>query len=87
MQFFTTEMIFTHPPRTFAAHYASPRRRRYGCRTMPRIATAPTDARANARADACIEAQASQASDASAQAPACSTVVEEAPGLIIDEAA
>ncbi len=83
MQFFTTEMIFTHPPRTFAGHYASPRRRRYGCRTMPRIATAPIDARADAR----IEAQASQAGDTSVQAPACSTVVEEAPGLIIDEAA
>ena len=87
MQFFTTEMIFTHPPRTFAGHYASPRRRRYGCRTMPRITTAPIDARADVRADARIEAQASQAGDTSVQAPAGSTVVEEAPGLIIDEAA
>lgn len=75
MQFFTTEMIFTHPPRTFAGHYASPRRRRYGCRTMPRIATAP------------VEAQAPQAHDTSTQAPACPTVAEEAPDLIIDEAA
>lgn len=74
MQFFTTEMIFTHPPRTFAGHYASPRRRRYGCRTMPRIAATPVDAR--------IEAQ---ASETSAQASACSTVADEA--LIIDEAA
>lgn len=78
MQFFTTEMIFTHPPRTFAGHYASPRRRRYGCRTMPRIATAPVDARADARIDA-------QASETSAQAAACATVADEA--LIIDEAA
>lgn len=41
MQFFTTEMIFVHPPRTFAGHYASLRRRRYGCRTMPLAAPAP----------------------------------------------
>lgn len=41
MQFFTTEMIFMHPPRTFAGHYASPRRRRYGCRTMPLTTPAP----------------------------------------------
>lgn len=79
MQFFTTEMIFTHPPRTFAGHYASPRRRRYGCRTMPRIAAAPVDAR--------VEAQASQAGDASTQVAACATVADEAPGLMIDEAA
>lgn len=75
MQFFTTEMIFTHPPRTFAGHYASPRRRRYGCRTMPRIAVPPVEAR--------VEAQASPAStDAS-------TVVDEAQAqvLVIDEAA
>lgn len=78
MQFFTTEMIFTHPPRTFAGHYASPRRRRYGCRTMPRIAATPVDARADARIDA-------QASDTSAQAAACATVADEA--LIIDKAA
>lgn len=37
MQFFTTEMVFVHPPRTFAGRYTSPRRRRYGCRTMPRV--------------------------------------------------
>lgn len=79
MQFFTTEMIFTHPPRTFAGHYASPRRRRYGCRTMPRIAVPPVEAR--------VEAQASPAStDASTDA---STVVDEAQAqvLVIDEAA
>lgn len=79
MQFFTTEMIFTHPPRTFVGHYASPRRRRYGCRTMPCIAAPATDAR--------IEAQASQAGDTSTQAATCATVAEQAPGLIIDEAA
>lgn len=79
MQFFTTEMIFTHPPRTFAGHYASPRRRRYGCRTLPRIAAPATEAR--------IEAQATQAADTSTQAAACATVADEAPGLMIDEAA
>ena len=79
MQFFTTEMIFTHPPRTFAGHYASPRRRRYGCRTMPRIAAPATEAR--------VEAEATPATGTSTQAAACATVVEEAPGLVIDEAA
>lgn len=38
MQFFTTEMLFIHPPRTSTGHYSAPRRRRYGCRTMLRIA-------------------------------------------------
>ena len=42
MQFFTTEMVFVHPPRTFAGHYASPRRR-YGCRTMPSFAQTPRE--------------------------------------------
>ncbi len=79
MQFFTTEMIFTHPPRPFAGHYASPRRRRYGCRTMSRIAAPATEAR--------IEAQTTQAADTSTQAAARATVADEAPGLIIDEAA
>lgn len=54
MQFFTTEMIFTHPPRTFAGHYASPRRRRYGCRTMPRIDTQAGDTSAQAAACATV---------------------------------
>ena len=84
MQFFNTEMIFTHPPRTCAGHYASPRRRRYGCRTMPRIADAT---QVDARVEPRVEAQASQARDTSTQAPACATVSEEAPELIIDEAA
>jgi hypothetical protein len=78
MQFFTTEMIFTHPPRTFAGHYASPRRRRYGCRTMPRIAAPATEARVEAQATQAIDAQAS--TDASAKAEATEV-------LIIDEAA
>lgn len=80
MQFFTTEMVFMHPPRTFAGHYASPRRRRYGCRTMPRIAATPADARADARIEA-------QAGETPVQASACAAVADEAPTLIIDEAA
>lgn len=73
MQFFTTEMIFTHPPRTFAGHDAAPRRRRYGCRTMPRIAVAPVEAPVEPR----VEATASPAS----------TGVDEVQAQIIDEAA
>lgn len=73
MQFFTTEMIFMHPPRTFAGHYASPRRSRYGCRTMPRIAVPPVQAHVEPR----VEAAASTAS----------TGVDEAQAQIIDEAA
>ena len=75
MQFFTTEMIFAHPPRTFAGHYTSPRRRRYGCRTMPRIAVPPVEAR--------VEAQLAPATTDT------STGVDEAQAqvLVIDEAA
>ena len=81
MQFFTTEMIFTHPPRTFAGHYASPRRRRYGCRTMPRIAAPATDARVEPQATQAVDAQASTGASAKTEASEASEV------LIIDEAA
>lgn len=73
MQFFTTEMIFTHPPRSIAGLYASPRRRRYGCRTMPPLAAAARDAHVG-----------TQAVDMPVQAPAGTDASE---ALIIDEAA
>jgi hypothetical protein len=72
MQFFTTEMVFMHPPRTFASHDTSPRRR-YGCRTMPRIAVPVVEAQVEPR----VEAAASPAS----------TGVDEARALMIHEAA
>jgi hypothetical protein len=77
MQFFTTEMVFMHPPRTFAGHYASPRRRRYGCRTMPRIAVPPVETHVK-----------TQASPASAEASTCVDEAQaQAQAQIIDEAA
>jgi hypothetical protein len=76
MQFFTTEMVFTHPPRTFAGHYASPRRRRYGCRTMPRIAVPPVDARVKTQAPP-ASAEASTGVD-EAQAQAQAQIIDEA---------
>ena len=41
MQFFTTEMVFMHPPRTGTGNYTAPRRVRFGCRTMPSMIEAP----------------------------------------------
>lgn len=39
MTYFTTEMVFIHPPRQHNGHYAGTRRLRYGCRTQ---AVSPT---------------------------------------------
>jgi hypothetical protein len=75
MQFFTTEMIFTHPPRTFAGHYASPRGRRYGCRTMPRIAVPPVETRVEAQVASAMTDPSAGVDEAQAQV------------LVIDEAA
>ena len=54
MTYFTTEMVFIHPPRHVVGHYAGPRRIRFGCRTQPQ-AQAHEDARA-ASADAAAAA-------------------------------
>lgn len=66
MTYFTTEMVFIHPPRRVAGHYTGARRPRFGCRS--RIA-APACADERAR-DA---AGADEAVDTAAAAEAAAT--------------
>lgn len=49
MTYFTTEMVFLHPPRQPAGRYTGARVMRYGCRTQART---PSPARARTSAGA-----------------------------------